>query len=156
MHAILGHIRIEEDARQHERHDPDAVPASQARKDPMKFARVLQPAEGRRFHSTEENADVSCLRARDDLAEIAFDLGYRHPGEAVIGSQREDQHPRVFDQRRLEPLQSVARGIAPLPGVHDDGLQATPVELRLQMGWEALWLGRGDGKTIPQYHHTGH
>jgi len=94
----------------------------------------------RRFYSAEQNADVSRLRASDDLIEIAFDLRDRHAVEAVVPAQGEDQHTGAFDQCRVEPPQSIGSGIAPSAGVHNDRIQARPVEVCLQMSWEALQI----------------
>jgi len=94
----------------------------------------------RRFHSAEQNADVSRLRASDDLVEMAFDQCDRHPIEAVVGAQGEDEHAGAFDQRRIEPRQAVDSGVTPAAGVHNNRIQARPVEVCLQVSREALQI----------------
>jgi hypothetical protein len=138
MHAIDGHIGIGENARQHERHQSGASRRRQPRKDTMKLERIIQPVERRRFHSAEQNADVSCLRASDDLVEMAFHQGDGQAVNAVVRAQGEDEHAGAFDQRPIEPLQAVGSRVTPAAGVHNNSGQARPVEVRLQLSREAL------------------
>ncbi len=140
MHAIGGHFGIGENARQHERHQPDAVCGRQPRKDAVKPEGIVQPVERRRLHSAEQHADRSGLRARDDLFEMAFDKSERYPLEAVVRAQGEDEHAGAFDQRCIEPPQAVGSGITPDAGVHHTGNHPRPVEVCLQASRKALQI----------------
>jgi hypothetical protein len=94
--------------------------------------------EWRRFHTTQQDADIPRLGTGDDRPEIAFDLRHRHAVETVVGAKREDQHAGARDHHRLEPPQSIGGGVAAHAGVHDDSVEAAAVELRLQMRGKAL------------------
>lgn len=94
----------------------------------------------RRFHSAEQNADVSRLRASDDLIETALDQCDRHAVEAVVRTQGEDEHAGAFGQCRIEPPQAVGSCVTPAAGVHDKRVHARPVEVCLKVSREALLI----------------
>ena len=67
---------------------------------------------GRRLHAGEDHQHLPRARGVDDLREVLLHLGDRQPAQAVVGAERDDQHPHVPLERPVEPPQPAGGRVA--------------------------------------------
>src|SRR5678816_4532159 len=107
MNAI-GNVQARDpgNAFQIERHERDVVLARQLAVDVTKLGRVGRSEIGWCFHTCEDHLDAFCLRARDDLAEIALQLFYWQATQFVVGPELDDKTLHIAGERPVESAQS--------------------------------------------------
>src|SRR6266545_643217 len=92
--VVAVELRIERNPRQEERHERRSVLCCEVWKDMMEIQGVVPSLQRWCLHSAQQNARIARLGRLDDSREILPNSCDWHPTQAVVGSERDNQHTR--------------------------------------------------------------
>ena len=100
MHAVALHQgRVAHHVQEQERDERHTVARGELFVRAVKRDRIGPAANGQRVHADEDDADAAPLRFFDDPAQIGRELFDTDAAQAVVGTERDDEHLDVAVQR---------------------------------------------------------